>query len=182
MTTSRVLKALRPGVANTNGARPEEHPPGAARDTMHAIDHWEELRRELHRSRRYKHHFVLARIPGKEHAHASIRPALRRAEFYEQEVQTLSSFLRSVDLVWEDGGSIYVLAPECDRVMGEALIARLRKQASEVLPEDGVRLAAFPEDGLTSGALLASLRNRPPVGKPSVLPRAVDAQVGSVVS
>lgn len=117
-----------------------------------SIDPWDEFRRELNRSRRYERTFVLLRLP------------CRAAPY--QEMLQVGAFLRSVDRAWIADQSVYVLLPESDRAMGEAFVIRIRRLAPEVLPAEGVRLAAFPVDGSTSGSLLAKLRGEPLAGTP----------------
>lgn len=110
----------------------------------------EELQVELDRSRRFGHHFALVRI--------SSRREIRELAY------GVSSLLRRVDRVWIDRTGVYVLLPECDRTMVEALFDRLGEPLSRLLGENNrseVSSAVFPEDGLTSGALLSALnRNR----------------------
>jgi hypothetical protein len=116
---------------------------------------WDELRRELDRSRRYGRTFVLVAIT---------QPPLgakKRRRSSRERFARLGSFLRSVDRAWIVGSVTYVLLPECTRMQGEAFLARVQREASELIPTDGVRMACFPSDGLTSGALLAALDGRP---------------------
>lgn len=109
-------------------------------------DPWEELRRELLRSRRYRHVFVVARIPRNG-------SSLTRAS-------GLATFLRRTDRIWSVGDDVYVLLPETDRERAEALLTRIRREAPRVLPMEGVRVAVFPLEGVTVGAMLAALDGR----------------------
>ena len=70
----------------------------------------------------------------------------------------LGLHLRLVDRTWVDDGSIYVLLPESPRAAANALIGRIRAEAPGQLPER-VRIATFPDNGLTSGALIAALHD-----------------------
>jgi len=74
----------------------------------------------------------------------------------------LRDTLRSGDVTWVDGASAYVLAPETDAAGAEAMGRRLRLAAAEVVggPVE-LRVAAFPEDGLTGHALRAAVTARP---------------------
>lgn len=120
-------------------------------------DGWDEFRRELDRSRRYEREFVLIRIRGGDLA-ANGRHAAAASRVDADRLWRISAFLRSVDRAWYSNGSIYVLLPESDRARGEGFLNRIRDQAPEVLPAAAaVMLAAFPADGLTSGAILAAL-------------------------
>jgi hypothetical protein len=107
---------------------------------------WNELRRELDRSRRFEREFVLIRM---ERIH-------RNGNGDVDLVRKLPGRLRSIDSVWGVRKQAFVLLPESDREVGFALLARLRRESPGLLPDD-VRLAAFPADGLTGGALLELL-------------------------
>jgi len=105
----------------------------------HRPDVWDELRREIERSRRYGRSFALVRI-----GRISTR--------------TLSGTLRAIDREWAADGATYVLLPEAVRAQAESLVTRLALEAPDVVGGCTVSVAAFPEDGLTSGALLKQLR------------------------
>ena len=51
---------------------------------------------------------------------------------------------------------MYILLPETSRGAADALVSRLATVAPELLPGD-VRMATFPDDGLTSGALISAV-------------------------
>jgi hypothetical protein len=116
----------------------------------------EELQVELSRSRRFGHPFVLLRIPC---GHGEDGGSNGR----EEVARTVSSLLRRVDRVWPGGTSLYLLLPECDRAMGEAMLARIREPLTELLSEEdllAVSSVLFPDDGFTSGALFDALDAR----------------------
>ena len=102
-------------------------------------DEWEELRREIARCRRYGRTFALVRID-------RILGA------------ALESQVRMIDRKWTAGNATYVLLPEADHEAGESLVARLRRDPATSLDGAHVTVASFPDDGLTSGALLKVLR------------------------
>lgn len=102
-------------------------------------DEWEELRREIARCRRYGRTFALVRV-GRIVGSA------------------LESQVRLIDRSWTAGGATYVLLPEGDREAGESFVGRLRRDAATSLDGARVTVASFPDDGLTSGALLKVLR------------------------
>jgi hypothetical protein len=113
----------------------------------------EELQLELDRSRRFGHHFALVRIT-------------RRREFEDgwtcvrDLACELNALLRRVDRVWIDGAGVYMLLPECNRTMVEAMLARIHEPLSRMLGEEPPAVTAtaiFPDDGMTSAALLGSL-------------------------
>jgi hypothetical protein len=68
----------------------------------------------------------------------------------------LGASLRSVDRVWGDGSQIYVLLPECNRDQGQRALERIARE-QPLLHSHTVGLASFPQDGVTSGALLNAL-------------------------
>lgn len=116
----------------------------------------EELQVELSRSRRYGHSFALVRIPCRYAAEGGWN--LRR-----ELASALNSLLRRVDRVWSEGTSVYLLLPECNRTMVEAMLARIREPLSKLLSEEdraAVSAAVFPDDGVTSGALFNALNGR----------------------
>ncbi len=102
-------------------------------------DEWDELRREIARCRRYERTFALVRID------RIVGPAL-------------DSQVRSIDRTWTTGGATYVLLPEADRDAGESFVARLRREAAASVDGARMTVASFPDEGLTSGALLEVLR------------------------
>ena len=122
---------------------------GDAPAALSTSEGWRELRRELDRSRRFGHQFLLMRM---ERLH-------RNGNGEVDLVRKLPARLRAIDSVWGVRKDVYVLLPEADRDDASALIARLRRESPGLLPGD-VRLAAFPADGLTRGALL-DLLNKP---------------------
>jgi hypothetical protein len=116
----------------------------------------EELQVELSRSRRFGHPFVLVRIPCGHDEDGGLNGS-------EEVARTVSSWLRRVDRVWPGGTSLYLLLPECDRAMGDAMLARIREPLAELLSEEdllAISSALFPEDGFTSGALFDALDAR----------------------
>jgi hypothetical protein len=106
---------------------------------------WAEFRREMRRARRGVKAMSILRIdPGVEDAALAVRS------------EQVGTQLRLVDRTWVDDGSIYVLLPESSRTAADALISRIRATAADVLPAD-VRIATFPDDGLTAGAIIAAV-------------------------
>jgi hypothetical protein len=117
----------------------------------------EELQVELSRSRRFGHPFVLVRIPCGHDKNGG-------PDGSEEVARTVSSLLRRVDRVWPGGTSLYLLLPECDRAMGEAMLARIREPLADLLSEEdllAISSVLFPDDGFTSGALFDALDARP---------------------
>jgi len=115
---------------------------------------WIEFRRELRRARRGGQPLTMLRIAGEElpsegpDGRSDLGSRARR----------LAHHLRLVDRTWVDQASIYVLLPETTRASADALIGRIRVTSPGQLPEH-VRMATFPENGLTSGALIAAVND-----------------------
>ena len=110
---------------------------------------WEEVGRELDRSRRHGRPFVLLRLAGAGAArNGSTR---RRAEDIYRDA------VRSIDRVWTRRGDVYLLLPECTRAMAEELVRRVNRDTPDLMVPEQVFIAAFPEDGVTQGALLKVL-------------------------
>jgi hypothetical protein len=116
----------------------------------------EELQLELNRSRRFGHSFVLVRIPCGHNEDGG-------SNGREEVARMVSSLLRRVDRVWSGGTSLYLLLPECDRAMGEAMLARIREPLTKLLSEEellAISSVLFPDDGFTSGALFDAFDRR----------------------
>jgi hypothetical protein len=117
----------------------------------------EDLEREVSRSRRFGHPFVLARVPRR-------RTGPEAHRWHEETLVLLSSVIRTFDRVWFDGKDVYLLLPRSDRARGSAALARLREPLSRVLSEeelDGITFAVFALDECpTQGALLSALHGR----------------------
>jgi hypothetical protein len=113
---------------------------------------WTEFRRELRRARRGGQPLTMLRLVGDE------LPDDGPAGWSDlgTRARRLGLHLRLVDRIWVDDESIFVLLPETSGAAAEALIGRIRATAPGQLPAH-IRVATFPEHGLTSGALVASV-------------------------
>lgn len=60
--------------------------------------------------------------------------------------------------MWRDGSVLHVLLTECDRRQAEVFLKHARAHMPQLLPASSVRVAVFPEDGVTVGALLEAIR------------------------
>ncbi len=127
-------------------------PPGTSESTpaTPAREGWAEFRRELRRSRRGVRPMTIVRLPG------PADPAAAEAADLSGRARRLHRHLRLVDRTWVDEGSIYILLPESARVGADTLLGRLRRLTPDLVQED-VRVATFPDDGLTSGALISAV-------------------------
>jgi hypothetical protein len=108
---------------------------------------WSEFRRELRRSRRNGRPLTLVRIPMSDPESADALDATALST-------RIGAELRLIDRSWVDGDSIYVMLPESSRSAGRVVVDRLAIGSSAALE---TQMATFPDDGLTSGALLAAL-------------------------
>lgn len=141
---------------------------------------WNEFRRELRRARRSARPLTLLRLPAPDRASSDGPDPLTA-------VRDIGAGLRLIDRTWLDGDSIYVMLPETSRAAAEVVVERLRGTSAASIV-DAMQMATFPEDGLTSGALLAAVHGsavgqvpiplRPSVDEPSMRPVDTDAAMG----
>jgi len=129
---------------------------------------WEDFHRELARARRHERPVAIVRLPGATSIDAPDRAA------------AIAPFVRRIDRIWAEHGDVTIVLPESDRAAAERLVERIRARRPESIGT-GPAIAAFPADGLTSGALLAALYGAPlpsvpvpvGVGRPVELPADV---------
>jgi hypothetical protein len=131
-------------------------------------DGMDEFRRELDRARRHRRSFALVRLgidPAAGAAGAPPALAAGRPNGGPNDlVRVVGSSLRITDRAWRDGDDVMIMQPETDRASAEAFADRLRAGAAERIPTR-ITIAVFPDDGLTSGALIDAL-NRAERGDP----------------
>lgn len=119
---------------------------------------WDAFRRELDRSRRFERQFVLMRAtPG-----GALQGPGEPGSDAGGPLGMLPLVLRGIDQAWAVDGDIYVLLPESDRASAVSLVARLRSTMPDAESLEDIQIAEFPQDGLTTGALIANLRPLPP--------------------
>jgi hypothetical protein len=75
---------------------------------------------------------------------------------------TFAGTVRAADRLWADQHGLIALLPETNLDGAERAAGRLLDEAGN--HDDEIAIAVFPEDGLTGGALLARLEQRPPSG------------------
>ncbi len=124
-----------------------------------AVPSWyDELQREFDRARRHGRPFALVRfeIPARSRRRlVGVMDGLAR-----QLPELVGTGLRITDRAWVEDDTIVVLAPEADQVAAQALVARLQdaiRERSGSTEDLRCTIAVFPDDGLTTGALLAAL-------------------------
>jgi len=174
---------------NRNGSRRREdraeRTPSRADDVTDLVvgtpapgNPWFALSREIDRCRRYRHPLSLVRVAGIGSPGLAVgspgldavvtapprregRPGIRRHHRRPDLAAALRGVLRSGDEAWRHGAAVFVLAPETDGAAAEGMVARIRPVAVHVLgtPVD-VRVAVFPEDGITAPALRRALEAR----------------------
>ncbi|CAN5547269.1 hypothetical protein BH23ACT7_BH23ACT7_28260 [soil metagenome] len=118
--------------------------------------------RELERGRRYSRGFSILRINVAREAMASPR-ARAWARRDGAVARRLRSAVRSIDVVLERHGTAYILLPEGERDHAEGVVRRIQERQVVPVSEDSVRVAVFPEDGVTIPALLRVLQASPAV-------------------
>jgi hypothetical protein len=69
----------------------------------------------------------------------------------------LRALVRTGDEVWRVHDRIFVMLPEADFECATNMVERLKSRAPHIVAGSDLRIAAFPEDGVTAGALLATL-------------------------
>ncbi|MEX1171229.1 MAG: hypothetical protein WEG56_01335 [Chloroflexota bacterium] len=120
---------------------------------------WMEFRRELRRARRHGRPLTLVRIPGATSATSATDPADGADPLDLAAIaRRIGVRLRLIDRSWVDEGDIYVMLPESPRSAASTVVQRLEAVAPERLWTE-IRVASFPEDGLTSGAIIGAVHD-----------------------
>jgi hypothetical protein len=132
--------------------------PALARDAG-----WEALHAELARSRRHERGFVLLAIPAAAWAASAQVAELDAAEGNLDQVgleqaRRVVPLLRTTDHAWADGPTLYVLLSECALDQARSFVERAQAELPDIFGPDSVAYAAFPDDGLTVGALVQGVR------------------------
>lgn len=108
----------------------------------------EEIQRELHRSRRFRHPFVLM----------CISEPLAGAEGH---VPPWRALLRNVDCAWTLGSRSWLLLPEAGIDDGLGLLRRICEHLPGLLRDRTIGLATFPESAVTLDGLLEAVQSHP---------------------
>jgi len=111
---------------------------------------------ELDRARRHRRTFAMARLELATAQPSGSGPAETERVRAASTIGLIAASLRITDRVWLDDGDAVILLPESDRSTAEAFADRLRTATPNLFSERWA-IAAFPDDGLTSGALLDAL-------------------------
>ena len=119
---------------------------------------WGYMRTELARSRRHDRRFVLVGIPN-ELWSPSTAASTEMGEVGLEAAGAVQRIIRRPDRAWVDGSLLHVLLTDCDRQKGLAFLARAKGVIPHLFGDDRVKLVVFPDDGITTGALLAGLES-----------------------
>jgi len=122
----------------------------------HAESGWGYLRTELARSRRYDRRFTVVGIPVELWGPKAATDD-EKANLGLEVAGDVQRLVRRPDRAWVDESRLYLLLTDCNRQQGLAFLARARVEMPQLFGDERTRLAVFPDDGITSGALLASL-------------------------
>jgi hypothetical protein len=120
----------------------------------------EGLMQELNRCRRFGRSFVLMRMT------VSRRDERRRLHWpHRHRVAVPDGYFvrdlfRRIDSVWQRKQSFAIVLTECDRTKAARVVERVRDKLAAQSFETEFALAVFPEDGLTSGALMKAVARR----------------------
>ena len=117
---------------------------------------WTYLRTELARSRRHDRRFAVVGIPDDVWSPPGATGA-EKAELALQVAANVQDLIRRPDRAWMDNSRLHLLLTDCDRQEGLAFLARARAAMPQVFADERVKLVVFPDDGITSGALIAGL-------------------------
>jgi hypothetical protein len=118
------------------------------------------LMTEIERSRRYRHTFTLIRFAPPRFVPTRRVPGHRRRDPLDELAAQVRRCVRSGDMAWSDGSAVFVLLPETGASGADAMLARLRRVAPASAGEPDVRVASFPEHGVTHHALRAAVAIR----------------------
>ena len=149
-----VICALAGGVIGAGWRRAQDRQAPPMIVHKHEVD---VLSQEMERARRYERPLALLWVDTRD----------REVPF-----EAIVGTLRTIDHAWADEHGVRILLPEARRDEGEACIRRLVEVAPELEPAD-VRLAVFPDDGVTTGALFSQL-----VDEVELLPSRSDLPFG----
>jgi hypothetical protein len=129
-------------------------PAGSATQQVEAG--WTAVYTELARSRRHDRRFTIVGIPEAAWAPANA-DQLERADAGVTAATMLQTILRRSDRAWADGSMLYTLITDCDTQQSAGFMQRARATMPQLFRDTGLRVAVFPDDGITLGALLARL-------------------------
>lgn len=113
---------------------------------------YDEVRREMDRARRHERPFALAQINLESTTEGKAGSA---RTMHDLTSTSRRPMWRSTDRFWRVGRSLYLLMPETTAAAAREMVRRALRHRPDVL--DAATVVAFPEDGVTAGALFARL-------------------------
>lgn len=122
------------------------------------------VRREIERARRYERQFALIRVE-------SGTPDRADDFATDSTLEQIKPVLRALDYVWIERSGMHILLPEIGRAEAERCVSRLRDAVDGPVV---CRVAVFPDDAVTDGALALRLD-----GSDESLPASHDLPIGS---
>lgn len=123
--------------------------PESGGEALNGRDGWEELARELERSRRYGREFALVAIASGTRSQRFAVAAFREA---------VDRLVRRIDSVWSDREMVFALLPESPRGAALRLVERVAKTTPAASCEWTTAVAVFPVDAVTAAGLLETLQ------------------------
>jgi hypothetical protein len=116
----------------------------------------EAFRAELDRARRHRRTFAMARLELADQPVDRVADGPSGQGIARATIELIGASLRITDRAWLEDGDAMILLPESDRATAEAFAERVRTAAPGRFTAR-TAFAVFPDDGLTSGALLDAL-------------------------
>ena len=117
----------------------------------------EGLLQELNRCRRSGRPFVLMRMTLRRPGQRRRLHWPRRHRVTLPDGYSVRALFRRIDFVWQQKQSFAILLPECDRTKAARVVERVSGALAAKSIETDFDVAVFPEDGLTSGALIKAV-------------------------
>jgi hypothetical protein len=116
----------------------------------------EAFRAELDRARRHRRTFAMARLELADPTVVRASDSPGDDGIARATIELIGASLRITDRAWLEDGDAVILLPESDRSTAEAFAERVRTAAPGRFTAR-TAFAVFPDDGVTSGALLDAL-------------------------
>lgn len=127
---------------------------------------YDEVRREMDRARRHERPLAIARLEFSKDGGGFSSARQMLDELNKVGARPL---WRSTDRFWRDGRNLFLLLPETRAASALAMVERALRARSETVVD--ARVASFPENGVTVGALFQTLGSSPPAAD-DVMPQS----------
>jgi hypothetical protein len=144
----------------------------AKRELRWRDEGWDVLGREIQEHRRYERSLAVCRLPASQES--SRRAAAAAAGEF---AASLWPHLRVGASAYVDGGDVVLILPSTDRGDTKMMLNRLERALGVTGIGNSAAVAVFPDDALTAGALIESVRgvtgaSTSDAPEPNVLPVA----------